>query len=68
MTNKFNTILENIGLCLSEKINIPQNKTFHRYLAHNHNINNIYFQNITEQQTISIIDTLPPKSSFGLIY
>ncbi len=65
ITNKFNTYFANIGLSLSEKINMPQNKTFHHYLTHNHNKNTFNFQNINEEHTVSIIDKFAPKSSFG---
>ncbi len=65
ITNKFNTFFANIGLSLSEKINMPQSKIIHHYLTHNHNKNTFTFQNINEENIISIIDKFAPKSSFG---
>ncbi len=44
---------------------MPQNKTYHHYLTHNHNKNTFNFQNINEENTESIIDKFAPKSSFG---
>ncbi len=65
ITNKFNTFFANIGLRLSDKINMPQNKTYHHYLTHNHIKNTFNFQNINKENTVSIIDKFAPKSSFG---
>ncbi len=38
---------------------------FQDYLLHNHNKNNFQFQKINEETTVSSIDKLAPKSSFG---
>ncbi len=35
------------------------------YLTHNHNKNTFNFQNINEENTVSIIDKFAAKSSFG---
>ncbi len=32
ITNKFDSFFANIGLSISDKINMPQHKTFHHYL------------------------------------
>ncbi len=49
---------------------MPQNKTFHHYLAYNHNKNNFNCQNINEEKTVSNLHQnncikLAPISSFG---
>ncbi len=40
------------------------NKTFQSYLTGTHN-NNFHFVNINEDITLSIIDKLAPKTSYG---
>ncbi len=44
---------------------MPQNKTFHHCLKHNHNKNTSNFQNINKKNTVSIIDKCAPKSRLG---
>ncbi len=44
---------------------MPQSKPFAHYLTHYHNKNNFNCQNINEENDVSIIDKLTPKSSFG---
>ncbi len=65
ITNKFNTFFTNIGLNLSSKIIMPQNKNFHNYLTQNIN-HNFQFQTIDDEITLSIINKLSPKTSYGV--
>ncbi len=45
---------------------MPSTKTFQSYLTGTHN-NNFQFKNINGEITLSIIDKLAPKTSYGLI-
>ncbi len=43
---------------------MPINKNFHNYLTQNYN-HNFQFENIDEEITMSIINKLAPKTSYG---
>ncbi len=63
ITNKFNAFFTNIGLDLSSKIKMPQNKYFHNYLTQNYN-HTFHFQTIDDEITMSTIKKLAPKTSY----
>ncbi len=64
ITNKFNTFFTNISLDLFCKIKMPQNKYFHNYLTQNYN-HTFNFQTIDDKITMSIINKLASKTSYG---
>ena len=64
IANKFNLFFTNIGTHLSNKINLPTNKSFNDYLKNKYNLK-FTFYNIKEENVNELIDKLSPKTSFG---
>jgi hypothetical protein len=64
IANKFNLFFTNVGKDLSNKINLPNNKSFKDYLKNKYNFK-FKFVNIEEDNVSEIINKLSSKTSFG---
>ncbi len=62
ITSKCNIFFTNIGFYLSNKIEMPKNKSFRRYLPYNYNYN-FKFLNLNEDEISLIIDKLAPTAT-----
>ena len=64
IANKFNNYFANIGQSLSNSIKQPQNRSFKEYLK-NQPTSKLTFKNISEGDTLKIINNLNSKKSSG---